>query len=74
MLQIPVYQRGGTIIPRKERGRRASSLMRDDPYTLVVALNTEGKAQGTLYIDDEHTFEYRQVSSSIFKFSDAKKL
>lgn len=59
--QIPVYQRGGSIIPRKDRVRRASSLMREDPYTLVVALDAEGKAQGTLYMDDEHTFEYRQV-------------
>lgn len=68
MLQIPVYQRGGSIIPRKDRVRRASSLMREDPYTLVVALNTEGKAQGTLYIDDEHTFEYRQVRNSLLAF------
>ncbi|XP_050734554.1 neutral alpha-glucosidase AB-like [Eriocheir sinensis] len=58
--KIPVYQRGGSIIPRKDRVRRASSLMREDPYTLVVALDAEGKAQGTLYMDDEHTFEYRQ--------------
>nr|XP_053642983.1 neutral alpha-glucosidase AB-like [Cherax quadricarinatus] len=58
--KIPVYQRGGSIIPRKDRVRRASSLMRDDPYTLSVALDSYGKAQGTLYIDDEHTFEYRQ--------------
>lgn len=58
--KIPVYQRGGSIIPRKDRVRRASSLMRDDPYTLSVALDSYGKAQGTLYIDDEHTFDYRQ--------------
>ncbi|KAI5631088.1 glycosyl hydrolases family 31 domain-containing protein [Phthorimaea operculella] len=37
--KIPVYQRGGTIIPRKERVRRSSALMADDPYTLVVALD-----------------------------------
>lgn len=60
-LQIPVFQRGGSIIPRKDRVRRASTLMREDPYTLVVALDTDRKAQGTLYIDDEHTFDYRQV-------------
>lgn len=40
--------------------------MREDPYTLVIALDSDGKAQGTLYIDDEHTFDYRQVSSSFF--------
>ena len=40
-LQIPVYQRGGTIVPRKERVRRCSSLTKDDPYTLTVALDNE---------------------------------
>ena len=38
-LQVPVFQRGGTIVPKKMRVRRASSLMRNDPYTLVVALD-----------------------------------
>lgn len=58
--KIPVYQRGGTIVSRKERIRRASSLMRDDPYTLYIALDALGSAQGTLYVDDEHTFDYRK--------------
>ncbi|CAL4170720.1 unnamed protein product, partial [Meganyctiphanes norvegica] len=58
--KIPVYQHGGTIVSRKDRIRRASSLMRDDPYTLYVALDASGSAQGTLYIDDEHTFDYRK--------------
>ena len=46
-----MYQRGGTIIPKKERVRRSSALMRHDPYTLVVALDRAGRASGTLYID-----------------------
>ena len=37
--QIPVYQKGGTIVPRKERIRRSSSLTVHDPYTLVVCLD-----------------------------------
>ncbi|XP_041765356.1 neutral alpha-glucosidase AB [Anopheles merus] len=57
--KVPVFQRGGTIIPTKERIRRASTLMRHDPYTLTVALDREGRAKGTLYIDDEESYEYR---------------
>ncbi|MCL4150417.1 UNVERIFIED_CONTAM: hypothetical protein GTU68_014904, partial [Idotea baltica] len=60
--KIPVYQRGGTIIPRKERPRRASALMRDDPFTLSIALDEDGKAEGTLYVDDEHTMDYRKFT------------
>ncbi|GBP26287.1 Neutral alpha-glucosidase AB [Eumeta japonica] len=60
MAKIPVYQRGGTIVPRKERVRRASPLMAEDPYTLIVALDSQNTAQGSLYIDDGETYEYKQ--------------
>lgn len=57
--KTPVYQRGGTILAKKERIRRAATLMKDDPYTLVVAVDANIKAHGTLYLDDEKSFEYR---------------
>eukprot|EP00004_Rigifila_ramosa_P020002 TRINITY_DN5164_c0_g1_i2.p1 TRINITY_DN5164_c0_g1~~TRINITY_DN5164_c0_g1_i2.p1 ORF type:complete len:389 (-),score=54.78 TRINITY_DN5164_c0_g1_i2:67-1233(-) len=55
---IPVFQRGGTIIARRDRARRSSALMVNDPYTLVVALENQSTASGELYIDDGHTFDY----------------
>ena len=39
--QIPFFLRGGSIIPTKERLRRSSALMMNDPYSLIVALNKE---------------------------------
>lgn len=57
--KIPVYQRGGSIVPRKMRIRRSTVAMKNDPYTLVVIADGEGKATGKLYIDDESSFEYR---------------
>ncbi|XP_057316342.1 neutral alpha-glucosidase AB-like isoform X2 [Hydractinia symbiolongicarpus] len=68
MYKIPVFIRGGSILPVKERVRRASSLMVNDPYTIVIALNHEGKAEGELYIDDEHSLDYKNgeyISSKI---------
>ncbi|VDO33383.1 unnamed protein product [Onchocerca flexuosa] len=57
---IPLFQRGGTIIPTWERVRRASSLMIQDPITLYIAINFNGDhANGTIYMDDGETFEYR---------------
>uniref|UniRef100_A0AAV1T5H0 Glucosidase II subunit alpha n=1 Tax=Peronospora matthiolae TaxID=2874970 RepID=A0AAV1T5H0_9STRA len=53
---IPVFHRGGTILPRKQRVRRSSELMRGDPLTLVVALDQHFMARGKLYVDDERTF------------------
>jgi alpha 1,3-glucosidase len=57
--KIPVFQRGGTVLARKMRARRTSSLMRRDPFTFDVALNRVGGAAGTLFVDDYHTFAYR---------------
>jgi alpha 1,3-glucosidase len=57
--KIPVFQRGGSIVPRRERARRSSALMVRDPYTLVVALDRSGKATGTLYADDGRSFDFQ---------------
>lgn len=57
--KTPVYQRGGTIIPRKETIRRTATLMKDDPYTLIVCLDKNGQSKGTLFIDDEKSYKYR---------------
>lgn len=68
---IPVYQRGGTIIPKRERARRSSAAMARDPYTLVVALNNENRAIGTLYTDDGNSFDFQKgvYVSRAFRFS-----
>ena len=58
--KIPVYQRGGSIIPRKLRLRRSSHLMTNDPYTLYIALDDQLRAEGTLYMDDETTFDHEK--------------
>lgn len=70
--KVPVYQRGGTIIPRKDRIRRSASLTYNDPYTLVVALNKNGNANGTLYIDDFNSFQYRDGNYLLLQFTFVK--
>ncbi len=67
--RIPIYQRGGSIIPRKDRVRRSSPLMHDDPYTLRVALDSSGAASGTLFIDDGQGYDYRDGKSLYVQFS-----
>ncbi|PIO66949.1 glycosyl hydrolase, family 31 [Teladorsagia circumcincta] len=57
---IPVFQRGGTIIPTWQRIRRAASLMVQDPLTLFVALDRAGNAKGRVYLDDGATHDYKQ--------------
>ena len=57
---IPVYQRGGSILPRKLRLRRSSTMMKTDPYTLYIALDNNNQANGTLHMDDEISFGYKK--------------
>lgn len=57
--KVPAFIKGGHIISRKDRYRRSSSLMKNDPYTLVIAPSSKSTAKGRLYIDDGETFEYK---------------
>jgi mannosyl-oligosaccharide alpha-1,3-glucosidase len=68
MKKTPVYIRGGSIIPMKEIKRSASIYMKNDPISLVVALNRHGHAQGNLFLDDEQSFAYMQGFYLYFSF------
>ncbi|KAL9644012.1 hypothetical protein ABK040_005480 [Willaertia magna] len=57
---IPVFQRGGSIIPTQERLRRSTQQMSNDPFTLRIALDTNNRASGNLYIDDGSSFNYKK--------------
>jgi mannosyl-oligosaccharide alpha-1,3-glucosidase len=47
-------------VPIKLRIRRSSTQMKKDPFTLRIAMNHENKANGTIYIDDGKTFDYKK--------------
>lgn len=55
-----LYIRGGTAFARKDIARRASSAMKYDPFTVVIALNSNGEARGNLYIDDGDSYNYQE--------------
>ncbi|KAF4933811.1 Alpha-glucosidase [Colletotrichum fructicola] len=53
---IPVYLRGGYVIPTQEPGKTTTE-SRANPWGLLVALDSEGGAQGNLYVDDGESLE-----------------
>lgn len=57
---IPLLMQGGHIIPRRDRPRRSSGLMKLDPITLVITISNSGNAEGTLYLDDGESFDYKE--------------
>lgn len=58
--QVPLFIRGGSIVPTRERHRRSSPLMKLDPFTLRVALDNKGAARGELYLDDGVTYNHEK--------------
>ncbi|KAL6035824.1 hypothetical protein STEG23_005221, partial [Scotinomys teguina] len=55
---IPVFQRGGSVVPIKTSVEKSTGWMTDSPYGLRVALSTQASAVGELYLDDGHSFQY----------------
>ena len=70
--KIPLLMQGGHIIPRKDRPRRSSGLMKFDPYTLVIVISKAGTAVGELYVDDGESFDFESGAyiHRSFTFSD----
>ncbi|KAI9822852.1 MAG: hypothetical protein M1826_000380 [Phylliscum demangeonii] len=48
---IPVFVRGGYVLPTQEPGRTTRDCRRN-PWGLLVALDLDGRAEGALYVDD----------------------
>jgi alpha 1,3-glucosidase len=57
---IPLFIRGGSIITTRERHRRASTAMKQDPFTLRIALSKAGTASGELYLDDGESYNHEK--------------
>ncbi|KAL3229089.1 Glucosidase 2 subunit alpha [Nakaseomyces bracarensis] len=64
--KIPMFLEGGHVIFQKELYRRSSSLMKNDPYSILIAPDENGNAYGTLYIDDGTTLKHQD--GQMYKF------
>lgn len=53
---IPVYIRGGAVLPTQEPGYTTTE-SRQNPWGLIVALSSDGQASGSLYVDDGESLE-----------------
>ncbi|AEO70510.1 glycoside hydrolase family 31 protein [Thermothielavioides terrestris NRRL 8126] len=53
---IPLYLRGGNVVPTQEPGMTTTESRRN-PWGLIVALDRDGSAEGELYLDDGESLE-----------------
>lgn len=56
------------MIPIRQRVRRSSPLMWQDPFTLIVSLSKEGTASGKLYLDDGEGYDYQKGAYILRQF------
>jgi len=63
---IPILRLGGTITCEKHRIRRSSKFMKNDPITIMIALNKNNQANGTYYTDDEYTYNFDKNNDYLY--------
>ncbi|XP_045918186.1 neutral alpha-glucosidase C isoform X2 [Micropterus dolomieu] len=56
---VPVFQRGGSVVCRSAGCGSCTAKLQQLPLSITVALNSQGVADGELYLDDGHSFSYR---------------
>ena len=57
----------GAFIKGGERLGRSIQKMKNDPLSIIIALNLENKSDGIIYFDDEESLEYQNNKYSILK-------
>ncbi|KAF8733635.1 Galactose mutarotase-like, partial [Rhizoctonia solani] len=60
--KIPLFVQAGHVVPTRQRPRRSSPLMKNDPFTLLMALDNQGSAGGDLYLDDGESYDHETGS------------
>ncbi|KAK8063117.1 Glycoside hydrolase family 31 [Apiospora hydei] len=65
---IPLHVRGGTVLPLRVKSGYTTTDVRKEPFNLVIAPCRDGKASGSLYLDDGDSFEQKAVSEVAFVY------
>ncbi|XP_023208375.1 neutral alpha-glucosidase C [Xiphophorus maculatus] len=67
---VPVFQRGGSVVCRSTGSGTCTADYQKLPLDVTVALNSQASADGELYLDDGHSFQYRDKKAfSLRRFS-----
>ena len=65
--KIGVFIKGGEIISKKMRLRRSVQKMKNDPLTIIIALDLDNKSSGIIYFDNEENLDYQKGEYSLLK-------
>lgn len=65
---IPVHIRGGSIVPARVNSANTTTALRNEDFELLVAPGKDGKAKGSLYLDDGESLVQKGTSEIEFTY------
>ncbi|OQE78636.1 hypothetical protein PENNAL_c0055G04486 [Penicillium nalgiovense] len=69
---IPIHIRGGNIIPLRTASAKTTTDLRKRGFEILIAPDTDGSAEGELYIDDGESIQPDTAADIQFKYRDGK--
>ncbi|KAK4631379.1 putative alpha/beta-glucosidase agdC [Fulvia fulva] len=70
--EIPLHVRGGSVLPVRQKSGYTTTETRKQPFEIIVAPDREGKASGSLYLDDGDSIEQDATSEIEFEYADGE--
>jgi alpha-glucosidase len=69
---VSSHIKGGSIIPARINSTNTTAELRNVDFELLIAPDNDGKAVGSLYLDDGESIEQNQTSEIEFRFEGGK--
>ncbi|KAF1813958.1 alpha-glucosidase [Eremomyces bilateralis CBS 781.70] len=69
---IPLHYKGGSIVPLRANSANTTTELRKENFHLVIAPGLDGKASGSLYLDDGDSLEQSGISDIGFEYNGKK--
>lgn len=66
--EIPLHVRGGSILPVRSESGYTTTATRKFPFDIIIAPGRDGKARGSLYLDDGDSLEQAATSEIQFDY------
>lgn len=69
---IPLHIIGGSILPLRSESAMTTTELRTKPFNLIIAPDSKGYAEGSLYVDDGESLEQEKTLSVEFVYKNKK--